>query len=306
MAIDVKKLKEVLLFEFNHTDRKGIYGYTQRALAYNSNKIEGSTLTIEQTASLFETGELASDGITVYRAKDIEEMQGHFMMFNHMLKTLQESLSEQLIKAFHKQLKQGVFEDRANGYAIGDYKTRRNIVNDINTVLPEEVEAHMQKLLLDYHARAEKTLKDIAAFHYEFEKIHPFQDGNGRVGRMIMFRECIYHGIAPFIVNDRCRHQYINALHYAQETGDVNRLADYFTEEQSEYEKQIEHFLDYEIPEFHTRVKNILTDCYFITDDKTQEFIIEMLPKAAADDNQLLRLSIMNAMQYLNLHKEEQ
>lgn len=102
-------------------DRSGVYAYTQRILAYNSNKIEGSTLTEEQTASLFDSGILPKTD-DFYRAKDVEEMNGHFLMFNKMLDTLEESLTQELIKAFHYELKSGVFEDRANGYAIGDYK----------------------------------------------------------------------------------------------------------------------------------------------------------------------------------------
>ena len=108
-------------------DRSGIYAYTQRTLAYNSNKIEGSTLNEEQTASLFDTGMLPVSG-DYYRAKDVEETNGHFLMFNKMIDTLDEPLSEELIKAFHFELKSGVFEDRANGYAIGDYKKRPNMV----------------------------------------------------------------------------------------------------------------------------------------------------------------------------------
>ncbi len=117
-------------------DRSGIYAYTQRTLAYNSNKIEGSTLNEEQTASLFDTGMLPRSD-DYYRAKDVEETNGHFLMFNKMIDTLDEPLSEELIKAFHFELKSGVFEDRANGYAIGDYKERPNMVGMYETALPK-------------------------------------------------------------------------------------------------------------------------------------------------------------------------
>ena len=119
-------------------DRSGIYGFTQRLMAYNSNKIEGSTLTEEQTASLFDTGTLPRSD-DYYRAKDVEEMNGHFLMFNKMIDTLDEPLSEALIKAFHYELKSGVFEDRANGYAIGEYKKRPNMIGIYETALPEDV-----------------------------------------------------------------------------------------------------------------------------------------------------------------------
>ena len=119
-------------------DRSGIYAYTQRILAYNSNKIEGSTLNEEQTASLFDTGMLPVSN-DYYRAKDVEETNGHFLMFNKMIDTLDEPLSEALIKASHYELKSGVFEDRANGYAIGEYKKRPNMIGIYETALPEDV-----------------------------------------------------------------------------------------------------------------------------------------------------------------------
>lgn len=157
-------------------DRTGVYAYTQRLLAYNSNKIEGSTLTEEQTASLFDNGILPKSD-DYYRAKDVEEMNGHFLMFNKMLDTLQETLSQKLIKQFHYELKSGVFEDRANGYAIGDYKKRPNIIGMYPTVLPGDVEREMFSLLEWYHSR-EADISVLAEFHVRYESIHPFQDGN--------------------------------------------------------------------------------------------------------------------------------
>ena len=155
-------LLTALIQEKEHEIRSGVYGFTQREFAYNSNKIEGSKLSKDQTASLFSTGTIYADGI--YRAKDIEETSGHFALFNFMLKTLEDNLSEELIKNFHKILKQGVFEDIANGYAIGDYKTRANVVNDIQTILPKDVPAAMRKLLERY-GNSNKTLDDLAEFH---------------------------------------------------------------------------------------------------------------------------------------------
>ena len=138
----VKKIKNRLLIEFETHDKSGIYGYSQRVMAYNSNKLEGSTLTEKQTASIFETGTLYKEnGVEYYITKDIEEATGHFKMFNHMLKTLNTELSPDLIKDFHKNLKEGVFEDYANGYAIGDWKKRGNRVADIITSTPDQVES---------------------------------------------------------------------------------------------------------------------------------------------------------------------
>lgn len=148
MAVDMEIVKELigrLRIEKEKRDRSGIYAVTQRELAYNSNKIEGSTLTREQTASLFDTGAVPQSD-DCYRAKDIEETNGHFLMFNHMIDTLEEPLSEKLIKEFHYELKAGVFEDRANGYAVGDYKKRPNIISMYETAKPAEVAEKMGEL----------------------------------------------------------------------------------------------------------------------------------------------------------------
>ena len=156
----IQFLLERFQIEWKRRDRSGIYGLTQRLLAYNSNKIEGSTLTEEQTASLFDTGTLPKSD-DYYRAKDVEEMNGHFLMFNKMLETIDQPLSQELIKQFHYELKSGVFEDRANGYAIGDYKKRPNIVGMYETVLPSKVPEEMGKLL-SWYSSQDVTLKILA------------------------------------------------------------------------------------------------------------------------------------------------
>lgn len=157
-------------------DRSGVYGFTQRLLAYNSNKIEGSTLTEEQTASLFDNGTLPKSD-DYYKVKDVEEMNGHFLMFNKMINTLGEPLTQELIKQFHHELKSGVFEDRANGYAIGDYKKRPNMIGTYQTVKPSSVEKEIGKLLAWYHQQT-IDIPVLAEFHMRYESIHPFQDGN--------------------------------------------------------------------------------------------------------------------------------
>jgi len=222
-------------------DRSGIYGVTQRKLAYNSNKIEGSTLTEDQTAALFEEGFLPVSG-EVYRAKDIEEMNGHFLMFNKMLTTIDKPLSENLIKEFHYELKAGVFEDRANGYAIGDYKKRTNTVNNLNTTHPKAVAGEMEELMKWYHNVENKNLETIAMLHSAYELIHPFQDGNGRTGRIIMFRECLANDICPFIVQDKNRATYVTSLKKAQTEKNFSDLVNYFKSEQSEYMRQCQYF----------------------------------------------------------------
>ena len=209
------RLTQRLQIEQKKNDHGGVYAFAQRTLAYHSNRIEGSTLTEKQTASLFDTGTLTSEDALI-RAKDGEEMTGHFLMFNEMLKTYQEPLSHELIKRYHYKLKSGVFEDIANGYPIGEYKNRRNIVSDITTALPEDVHARMTTLLDEYNAADKHDLHGLAKFHADYEAIHPFQDGNGRTGRLILFKECLKNDIIPFVVNDSRKAEYYHALNTAQ------------------------------------------------------------------------------------------
>lgn len=237
-----KWLIDRFIIERKKFDRSGVYAYTQRVMAYNSNKIEGSTLTPEQTASLFDNGTLPRSD-DYYRAKDVEEMNGHFLMFNYMLDTLEEPLSQKLIKQFHYELKSGVFEDRANGYAIGDYKQRPNMVGMYRTALPKEVPDEMEKLLVWYEAQP-KNMETLAKFHARYESIHPFQDGNGRTGRMILFRESLkYEEVDPFIILDDDRTVYIEALKEFRENGTVSQLTKLLQKEAEIYYKQCEYFM---------------------------------------------------------------
>lgn len=212
-------------------------------MAYNSNKIEGSTLTPEQTASLFDYGTLpGSDDF--YRAKDVEKMNGHFLMFNQMLETLEKDLSEEIIKKFHYELKAGVFEDRANGYAIGAYKERPNMVGIYQTAKPGEVAGEIRKLLEWYHGQ-EVSVETLAVFHARFESIHPFQDGNGRTGRMILFRESLKaEKVNPIIILDEERQQYIAGLREFRETGGTAILAALFQRAAEEYYEQCKYFME--------------------------------------------------------------
>lgn len=240
-AAFIQFLLERFKIEYSKRDRSGVYGFTQRLMAYNSNKIEGSTLTEEQTASLFDTGVLPKSE-DYYRAKDVEEMNGHFLMFNKMLDTLDLELTEELIKAFHYELKSGVFEDRANGYAIGDYKKRPNMIGMYKTTLPSQVSDEMSQLLAWYNNQ-DISLEILAEFHARYESIHPFQDGNGRTGRMILFRECLYHGIAPFIIEDANHPEYLDALKSYHQGKDVTALTSLFQKEQEYYWNRCQYFL---------------------------------------------------------------
>lgn len=234
-------LLERFRIERKKFDRSGVYAYTQRLLAYNSNKIEGSTLTEEQTASLFDNGMLPKSD-DYYRAKDVEEMNGHFLMFNKMLDTLNEPLSQEMIKGFHFELKSGVFEDRANGYAIGDYKKRPNMIGMYQTVSPENVPREMY-LLLEWYHEQEINVSVLAEFHAKYESIHPFQDGNGRTGRMILFRECLKNKIAPVVIEDANRNIYLEGLKEYREEKVLGKLIALFEEEQKFYYDQSKYFM---------------------------------------------------------------
>ena len=238
-----KWLIERFMIERKRFDRSGVYAYTQRTMAYNSNKIEGSTLTPEQTASLFDEGTLPQNN-DYYRAKDVEETNGHFLMFNYMLDTLQEELSEELIKRFHYELKSGVFEDRANGYAIGAYKTRPNMVGMYKTILPKDVGAEMEKLLNWYHEQ-EKDIKTLAEFHARYEAIHPFQDGNGWTGRILLFRESLKNEtLSPFIILDDDRNAYIEGLKEYRESKKVDKLVQLMEKEMKSYYEECRYFME--------------------------------------------------------------
>lgn len=234
-------LLERFKIERKKFDRSGVYGYTQRLLAYNSNKIEGSTLTEEQTASLFDNGTLPKSD-DYYRAKDVEEMNGHFLMFNKMLDTLEEPLTQELIKQFHYELKSGVFEDRANGYAIGDYKERPNVIGIYHTVRPENVAEEMRKLL-EWYSNQVVDISVLAEFHIRYESIHPFQDGNGRTGRLIVFRECLKNHIVPVVIEDANRNEYLDALKVYREDGNIELMIKLFMKEQEFYYVKSNYFM---------------------------------------------------------------
>lgn len=222
-------------------DRSGVYACTQRLLAYNSNKIEGSTLTEEQTASLFDNGTLPKSD-DYYRAKDVEEMNGHFLMFNKMLDTLDQPLTAALVKQFHYELKSGVFEDRANGYAIGDYKKRPNMIGMYQTVRPENVEDEMERLMEWYHGQT-PDIAVLAQFHARYESIHPFQDGNGRTGRLILFRECLKGGMVPAVIEDVNRNEYLEALKEYRERESLDKLVGLLQKEQTFYLGKCQYFM---------------------------------------------------------------
>ena len=186
-----------------------IYHKTQIELAYNSNHIEGSRLSAEQTRHIFETKTLIGDALV----DDVLEARNHFRLFDFMLETIDDSLDEDLIRQFHFLLKEGTESALSDSiYAPGIYKTIPNEVGGIVTATPEDVPELMRKLVST--VTDDMDFEDIVRFHHRFESIHPFQDGNGRVGRMIMFRQCLEYDVMPFIVQDYKKGYYYRGLHH--------------------------------------------------------------------------------------------
>ncbi len=189
----------------------GIYHKTQIDLTYNSNHIEGSRLTHDQTRYIFETNTVAIEN-EVLNVDDIIETANHFRCIDKIIDCATMVLTEKFIKELHFILKTGTSDSRKDWFVVGDYKKIPNEVGGLSTALPEEVADKMEDLLVKYHLKEEKTLEDILEFHVRFEKIHPFQDGNGRVGRLIMFKECLKYNIVPFIIEDNLKLFYYRGL----------------------------------------------------------------------------------------------
>lgn len=207
------KLLETLKQEKSSNLKGGIYHKTQIKLTYNTNRIEGNKLSEEQTRYIYETNTLfTEEGTNTANIDDIIETVNHFQCFDYLLKIAKEPLSEEHIKEFHKILKYNTSDAKKEWFKIGAYKLRPNIVGAIETSKPTEVEKHLSKLLKNYQGKNIIEINDIIDFHYEFEKIHPFQDGNGGVGRLIAFKECLKNNIVPFIIEDEFKFFYYRGL----------------------------------------------------------------------------------------------
>ena len=189
----------------------GIYHKTQIELTYNSNHIEGSRLTHDQTRYIFETNTIGVEN-EVLNVDDVIETANHFRCIDMIIDHAKSTLTEKFIKELHSTLKNGTSDSRKEWFSVGDYKKLPNEVGGMNTALPEEVADRMKELLMEYNAKEEKTFEDILDFHVRFERIHPFQDGNGRVGRLIMFKECLKYNIVPFIIEDNLKLFYYRGL----------------------------------------------------------------------------------------------
>ncbi len=217
----------------------GIYHKTQIDLTYNSNHMEGSRLTHDQTRYIFETNTIGVEGEAL-SVDDIVETVNHFRCVDKVIDSVGAQLTEKYIKELHFLLKSGTSDARLSWFAVGDYKKRPNEVGGMETTLPEEVPDKMKALLAEYNARPEKTLEDILEFHVNFERIHPFQDGNGRVGRLVMFKECMKYNIVPFIIEDAYKMFYYRGLkEWSRERG---YLTDTCLAAQDKYKAYLDYF----------------------------------------------------------------
>ena len=243
--MDVRKVKKALIEQRKMNLSGNLYHKTQLDFAYNTNHIEGSTITPDETASIYETGTILTSSDKVIVLKDATEVKNHFTLFKYMLDTIEEKLSEDMIKRFHFILKEGTLTDEEKEwFVVGDYKKKKNFVGNIITSLPSEVAKDMQNLLDWYEKINNKRVEDIIEFHVRFERIHPFQDGNGRVGRMIMFRECLYNDIMPFYIEDRNKEFYIRGIKEYQVNNEKGYLIDTCLNSQDNYEKMAKYFLE--------------------------------------------------------------
>lgn len=218
--------------------RGGIYHRVQIDLTYNSNRIEGSRLTHDQTRLIFETNTIGlSEAV---RVDDVVETANHFRCVDMIIDNTAYAPSETFIKQLHAVLKNGTTDSRREWFAVGDYKKLPNEVGGRDTTAPENVASEMKMLLSEYNAIENKTFDDILDFHYRFESIHPFQDGNGRVGRLLLFKECLRNGIVPFIISDDLKMFYYRGLQNWQ----VERgyLRDTCLTEQDRFRKVLDYF----------------------------------------------------------------
>lgn len=215
-----EKILEQLLQEQKMQYKGGIYHITQIDLTYNSNRIEGSQLSKEHTRSLFETQTISASKDELIRADDVIEARNHFRAFDYILKNADQDLTEDNIKEIHKILKQGTSDSDLNWFNVGEYKALENTVGGHDTTPPNQVSNEIKVLLAGYNEPGQRTITDIIDFHVRFEQIHPFQDGNGRVGRLIMFKECLKNNIVPFIIDNEHKNFYYRGLDkYDKEKG---------------------------------------------------------------------------------------
>lgn len=232
-------LLDILRMEKKQELSGGIYHKIQVDLTYNSNHIEGSRLSHDQTRYIFETNTIGFENGAV-NVDDVVETANHFKCIDMIIDSANYPLSERFIKELHSVLKSGTSDSRKDWFVVGDYKKVPNEVGGRETADPEKVHRLMDELIKSYNQSSKKTLEVIIEFHYEFESIHPFQDGNGRVGRLIMFKECLKNKIVPFIIDDDLKYFYYRGLHeWKSEKG---YLIDTCLTAQDEFKKYLDYF----------------------------------------------------------------
>ena len=248
ILMDILKLKNELIEQRKTRFKGNIYHFLQVNFAYNSNKIEGSHLTEDETEEIFETNSFIPKDDTTIKVDDLIEMKNHFRLFDYMIDIIDDDLTKENIIEMNKILKRNTSDEDNPRYNVGGFKIVPNkigLINVIETSHPDNVEEDMNKLLNWYRKIKEITLEDIIEFHVRFERIHPFGDGNGRVGRIIMFKECLKNNIIPFIILDKDKPYYMRGL--KEYKNDKMYLIDTIKNEQDIYEKVCEDMLDFEI-----------------------------------------------------------
>ena len=250
IIVNVNKIKNELIKQKESKFKGNIYHYSQVNFAYNSNKIEGSRLTSEQTEAIFETSSFISKSNDLVKLDDLIESKNHFKLFDYMLKHVDEILTKEMIIEMNKILKRNTSDEEDLKYNVGSFKTIPNIIGVIDvvdTTVPENVEKEINDLLNEYNSKINITLEDIADFHFKFERIHPFGDENGRVGRIIMFKECLKNNIMPFIILNDDKSYYMRGL--KEYENDKMFLLDTIGHEQDIYEQICEKLLNFKIEE---------------------------------------------------------
>ena len=234
-----KTLLSILQEEKKSKYSGGIYHKTQIDLTYNSNHMEGSRLTHDQTRYIFETNTISVENETL-NVDDVIETANHFRCIDMIIDNAKSALSEKFIKELHLILKSGTSDSRLEWFSVGDYKKRPNEAGGMPTAMPEEAADKMKALLTEYNGKEEKTFEDVLDFHVKFERIHPFQDGNGRVGRLIMFKECLKYNIVPFIIEDNLKMFYYRSL--KEWNNEKGYLTDTCLTAQDKYKAYLDYF----------------------------------------------------------------
>lgn len=248
--MDILKIKNELIKQKESKFKGNIYHFSQVNFSYNSNKIEGSKLTEEQTEAIFDTSCFIPKSDDLIKLDDLIESKNHFKLFDYMLDNVDNLLTKEMIIEMNKILKRNTSDEDNPRYNVGGFKVVPNIIGIVNVIKtsdPKDVEKDIDNLLNDYLSLEKVTLDDIIKFHVRFERIHPFGDGNGRVGRIIMFKECLKNNIMPFIILDKDKPYYMRGL--KEYDKDTKFLIDTILHSQDIYEEICKELLNFEINE---------------------------------------------------------